>query len=69
MIKALDHLLYEERLRELGLLSLEKMKLGRHLIHVYKWEEVKKMESDSSWWYPVKGREVMGTKANTRKSL
>lgn len=34
-IKELDHPSYEEKLRELGLLSLEKRRLRVALIHVY----------------------------------
>jgi len=37
MLKALEHLLYEERLWELTLLSLKKLKLRTHLINVYKY--------------------------------
>ena len=35
MIKGMDHLTYEEKLRELGLFSLEKGRLKEDLINVY----------------------------------
>ena len=55
MIKALEHLLYDERLRELGLLSLEKRRLRDDRINVSKYlmggnEEGGGRLTSAHWW-------------------
>lgn len=52
-MKGLQHLSDGERLRELGLLSLEKRRLGILSVCKYLMEEVKKTQPDSSLWCSV----------------
>lgn len=68
MIKGLEHLCYEESLREVALFSLERGKLKGDLTNVYKylkggWKEY----GDRSC--PVTKQEVVETKWNTGSSL
>jgi len=63
MMKGLDHLSYEERLRELGLFSLKKGRLRRDLINLR--EQLKgACKEDRARLFqscPVTGPEAMGT--------
>lgn len=65
MMKGLEHLTYEERLRELGLLSLVKRRLKEIL--TYMSEHMKKMEPGSFQRCPVTGQEAMGSKLKDRR--
>jgi len=62
MIRGLEHLLYKDRLRELGLFSLEKRRLRSDFINVCKYlsRGCQKMELVSFQLCPVIVQEAMG---------
>jgi len=63
MIKGMEHLSYQERLRQLGLFSLEQRRLreiSSMCTNICR-EGAKKIQPGSFQWCPVTGKEVMGT--------
>lgn len=60
MIKGLEHLSYEERLRELGLFSLEKIQLRGDFIYVYRYLKEECLEGESRLFLVVSSNRKRG---------
>ena len=64
MIKCLEHLPYEERLGKLGLFRLEKRRLRRDLINVYKYLKCGSQRDMANLFLVICGDKTRGTTKN-----